>query len=167
MGDAAPSRPIWQGAHAGSAPRSRAERIPGNRSPGSAGASNSKSASIVFAQSKSKCKFCGHHSVIVLETDPLSRTEGRKRRKSCEKCKKRFTDVEIPYSEYKRFTDAVETLAKMRKLLSVEEEEPVKEKPIKCTSCNFALPGRCAHDMPEYGTVDADDCNYYIQVQKQ
>lgn len=108
-----------------------------------------------------RCEKCHRQSAQVIESRKI--TQGTRRRKECRACKHRFTEYEISSAEYKRLTDAVAQLEKIKKVIDVSIE-PVAEtsepEEIPCSNCRFNTE-RCSFDYPEFNTVGAIGCSLF------
>lgn len=112
----------------------------------------------------SACPNCGHFSFYVIESRPNK--DGKRRRRSCSKCKHRETTYEINETIYKELKLAKAQIEKIYKTLLINSEISVapvskEESIILCKTCSLNSGGKCDLDLPEYDTEEASDCNYH------
>jgi hypothetical protein len=112
------------------------------------------------------CHICHSTNVVVLESRFNGSTQ--RRRRQCSDCTYKFTTYEITDEEYQLLKTRAKKLEEINQAIKVIFE-PIKDKPkprqssCPCNSCIYASGSHCSHDYPEYGTMQAVDCNLYTK----
>ena len=74
------------------------------------------------------------------------------RRKECKHCGARITTHEVSADFFEQAKQNQIVVNKLRELLPSE---------LLCKTCIHNVDGACGFDLPEYNTIDANDCNLF------
>ena len=93
--------------------------------------------------------YCNHEFVTIeSRRTPIS----VRRRKQCKLCEARITTHEVSADFFEQAQQNQVVVDKLRMLISSE---------VSCKSCMHNVDGACSFDLPEYSTIDANDCNLF------
>jgi|14BtaG_2_1085337.scaffolds.fasta_scaffold00120_17 transposase-like protein len=114
---------------------------------------------------KSKCKFCGEKTALILEINKINDVgQSRKRRYQCSSCNSRWTTYEVDQESYNELAEMRKKFRKMQTLMnsivSTKEEQQVNV----CSTCTYMCDDTCSFEVPEANTTYSFDCNLYKRV---
>lgn len=113
-------------------------------------------------QPLAKCPNCGALALRVIE--------GRhsklaiRRRKQCDECKHRVTTHEVSEEFFQAAKFNADAVLKMQQLMATYCSFAVKQHDsyaVKCADCIYNNGSVCGFSLPEFGTNESVDCNYY------
>jgi hypothetical protein len=111
---------------------------------------------MTFGPQLSLCPSCGYFSLRVIESRHSKLA--KRRRSQCDKCEHRVTTHEVTDEFFQKAKVDARIVEKLQLLVG---GQGAATQACDCYTCKNNVNDTCAFDFPEFGTLEAADCNHY------